>query len=111
MDLGLTGKRALVSGGSKGIGLAVARALVAEGVAVAISARGEEVEEVAAALANETGGRVIGVGVDTLVNTAATPWRPDLRTTTLEVTDEQMLEHFEVKALGYLRMARAAAPH
>ncbi len=133
MDLQLTGKRALISGGSKGIGLAVARALVAEGAVVALSARGEEVGEVAAALAGETGGTVIGVradttddaavraavaevvqrlgGVDILVNTAATPWRPAMRTTTLEVTDEQMLEHFDTKALGYLRMARAAAPH
>ncbi|GAA2090488.1 SDR family oxidoreductase [Pseudolysinimonas kribbensis] len=133
MDLQLTGKRALISGGGKGIGLAVARALVAEGVAVALSARGEGVTEVAAALAAETGGRVIGVradthddasvraavaevvaqlgGVDILVNTAAAPWKPGQRTSTIEVTDEQMREHFEVKALGYLRMARAAAPH
>lgn len=133
MDLQLTGKRALVSGGSKGIGLAIARALLAEGAQVAISARGEEVAEVAAALAAETGGTAIGVradthddaavraavgevvdrlgGVDILVNTAAAPWRPELCTTTIDVTDEQMREHFEVKALGYLRMARAAAPH
>jgi NAD(P)-dependent dehydrogenase (short-subunit alcohol dehydrogenase family) len=133
VDLQLTGKRALISGGSKGIGLAIARALVAEGAHVAISARGEEVTDVAAALAAESGGTVIGVradthddtavraavaevverlgGVDILVNTAAAPWRPAMRTTTLEVTDEQMREHFEVKALGYLRMARAAAPH
>jgi len=133
VDLKLTGKRALISGGSKGIGLAIARALLAEGAHVALSARGEEVGEVAAALAEQTGGTVIGVradtaddaavraavgevvdrlgGVDILVNTAAAPWRPGMRTTTLEVTDEQMREHFEVKALGYLRMARAAAPH
>jgi NAD(P)-dependent dehydrogenase (short-subunit alcohol dehydrogenase family) len=133
VDLELTGKRALISGGSKGIGLAIARALLAEGAHVAISARGEEVADVAAALAAETGGTVIGVradtaddeavraavaevadrlgGVDILVNTAATPWRPAMRLTSLDVTDEQMREHFEVKALGYLRMARAAAPH
>src|SRR5450759_937471 len=39
MDLGLRGRRALVTGGSKGIGLAVAEELAAEGVAVAICAR------------------------------------------------------------------------
>ncbi|MGN6326712.1 SDR family NAD(P)-dependent oxidoreductase [Pseudolysinimonas sp.] len=133
MDLQLTGKRALVSGGSKGIGLAIARALVAEGAHVAISARGEEVAAVAEALVAETGGTAIGVradthddaavraavaevvdrlgGLDILVNTAAAPWRPTMRATTLDVTDEQMREHFEVKALGYLRTARAAAPH
>jgi len=133
VDLQLTGKRALISGGSKGIGLAIARALVAEGAHVALAARGEEVTRAAAALAAETGGTVIGVradtaddasvqaavaevverlgGVDILVNTAAAPWRPAMRTATLDVTDEQMREHFEVKALGYLRTARAAAPH
>ena len=39
MDLNLRGRRALVTGGSKGIGLAVAEELVAEGVHVAICAR------------------------------------------------------------------------
>ena len=39
MDLGLRGKRALVTGGSKGIGLAIARALVAEGASVGLVAR------------------------------------------------------------------------
>jgi 3-oxoacyl-[acyl-carrier protein] reductase len=39
MDLGLRGKRALITGGSKGIGLAIARALAAEGVRVGLIAR------------------------------------------------------------------------
>ncbi len=39
MDLELTGKRAVVTGASKGIGLAVTRALVAEGVTVVAGAR------------------------------------------------------------------------
>jgi NAD(P)-dependent dehydrogenase (short-subunit alcohol dehydrogenase family) len=40
MDLELKGKRALITGGSRGIGLAVAEALVDEGVDVALAARG-----------------------------------------------------------------------
>jgi 3-oxoacyl-[acyl-carrier protein] reductase len=42
MDLGLSGKKALVTGGSKGIGGAITRALLAEGVEVMASARGQE---------------------------------------------------------------------
>ena len=42
MDLGLTGRRAVVTGGSKGIGLAVATELAREGAAVSICARHED---------------------------------------------------------------------
>ena len=42
MDLGLRGRRALVMGGSSGLGKAIAEALIAEGVRVAICARGGE---------------------------------------------------------------------
>ena len=44
MDLGLQGKRALVTGASKGIGLAVARRLVAEGVVVVDGSRRSSAE-------------------------------------------------------------------
>ena len=133
MDLQLSGRRAIVSGGGKGIGLAVTRALLEEGVDVAISGRSAAVVEVAAALAVETGRRVVGIqadtaddasvramvdravrelgGVDILVNTAATAWTPDMNKTGLETSDDLVRSHFEVKVLGYLRTARAAAPH
>jgi 3-oxoacyl-[acyl-carrier protein] reductase len=42
MDLGLVGKRALVTGASRGLGYATAKALAAEGVQVALNSRGEE---------------------------------------------------------------------
>ena len=53
MDLGLTGKRALVVGGSRGLGKALAHELVAEGAAVVLAARSEgplreAVDEIAA---------------------------------------------------------------
>ena len=57
MDLELEGKAAIVTGGSRGIGKAVARELGLEGVDVAIVARGREaLDETAAELAAETGG-------------------------------------------------------
>src|SRR3954452_19185430 len=66
MDLELQGKRALVPGGSRGIGKAVARALAAEGCDVAVAARGRDaLDAAAAALAAETGGNVVPFVVDT----------------------------------------------
>ena len=51
MELGLTGRRAMVTGGSKGLGKAIAAELLAEGAAVAICARhADELEEAAAEL-------------------------------------------------------------
>ena len=42
MDLGLAGASAVVTGGSKGMGLAIAETLAAEGARVAVMARGQE---------------------------------------------------------------------
>jgi 3-oxoacyl-[acyl-carrier protein] reductase len=72
VDLGLTDKVAIVTGGSKGLGLASARALVAEGARVAICARGAEaLAEAAGALGALAGraGAVLPVQAD--VSTAA----------------------------------------
>jgi GntR family transcriptional regulator len=66
MDLELTSKRAIVTGGSRGIGLAVARALAAEGCDVALVARDKTVLEAAReAVAAASGRRVIAVSCDT----------------------------------------------
>lgn len=134
MDLRLNGKRAIVTGGGRGIGLAVARGLAAEGVDLVLASRTPEPLEAAArALAGETGRRVVAVptdtgddeqvralvertvaefgGVDILVNSAATAWgagqKPDLAAT----TDDFLRGELEIKVLGYLRTARAVAPH
>lgn len=134
MDLGLDGKRAIVTGGSRGIGRAVARGLALEGVDVVIAARGAEALEVAAReLSDETGRRIVPVptdtadehsvralvqrtldelgGVDILVNAAATPWSAGRPTEFDAITDDVVREEVEIKVLGYLRTARAVAPH
>jgi len=127
MDLELTGRRALVTGGSRGIGLAVARALAAEGADVALVARGEEALRGAAAdVARASGRTVIAApadtgddasvaamvghvvtelgGIDILVNAAATP------ATGAPFTDDDLEGEINVKVRGYLRCARAVAP-
>ncbi len=134
MDLHLSGKRAIVAGGSKGIGLAIARGLAAEGVDIAILARTEQtVVSVARDLASEFGIRATGVvtdtrdddavqasvrqvvkefgGVDILVNSAATPFSAGKPTDFEATTDDVVRDEVEVKVLGYLRTARAVAPY
>jgi 3-oxoacyl-[acyl-carrier protein] reductase len=74
MDLGLKGKKAVITGGSKGIGRAIATLLVAEGADVAICARnGEEVDAAVAAL-NAAGGKAIGASVDVADKAALQSW-------------------------------------
>ena len=66
MDLQLNGKRALVTGGSKGIGKAIAKVLAQEGVDVALLARSvDALQSAAAELALETGRKVVGVSANT----------------------------------------------
>ncbi len=65
MDLGLSGKRALVCAASKGLGRACATALAREGVAVTITARtAETLERTAAEIRTETGAEVTAVAGD-----------------------------------------------
>ena len=65
MDMGLSGKVAIVTGGSTGIGYAVARSLAREGARVVICARRADVlEQAAADLREDTGGEIVPVVAD-----------------------------------------------
>jgi NAD(P)-dependent dehydrogenase (short-subunit alcohol dehydrogenase family) len=127
MDLDLTGRRALVTGGSRGIGRAVAAALTAEGAVVTICGRTAATLEAAAAelgahaVVADTGSdesvralvasatAAMG-GVDILVNAAATPGGQARPPTLAEITTEAVWADVNVKVLGYLRCAQAVAP-
>jgi NAD(P)-dependent dehydrogenase (short-subunit alcohol dehydrogenase family) len=129
MDLELEGAGALVTGGSKGIGKAVARALMAEGARVALLARDPAGLARAAA---ELGGDVVVVRADTtdtaavtaavdeaaralgrldvVVNAAARVGAPG--SGGLAGFDERdALDDVDTKALGYVRVIAAAVPH
>ncbi len=64
MDLHLDGAKAVVTGASRGLGLAIADTLAAEGAAVALLARGEDGLSSAAAQVGRHGGRVVTRAVD-----------------------------------------------
>jgi NAD(P)-dependent dehydrogenase (short-subunit alcohol dehydrogenase family) len=134
MDLGLRGKHAIVTGGSLGIGKAIARELAREGVDVAIVARTkDQLEATARELAAETGQRIIPLAADVtskaqvdamvaqaarqlgglhiLVNSGSPPGGSAGATGPIEtVVDEDLLHDFDVKYVGALRCARAALP-
>ena len=66
MDLELKGKRAVVSGGSRGIGKAIARELAREGCSVVLGARTKQtLDDAADEISRETGAKVVGISVDT----------------------------------------------
>ena len=133
MDLQLRDKKAIVTGGSAGMGKAIARQLAREGCDVAIGARTRApLSEAAAAIAQETGRKIIPLVVDTLdaesikvfvreaagalggvhilANCAARVGGtiPDSMEA---ISDEQVIKDFEEKFLGYYRCSREAAPY
>jgi NAD(P)-dependent dehydrogenase (short-subunit alcohol dehydrogenase family) len=74
MDLGLKGRRALVTGGSRGIGRAIVEALAAEGVHVALCARGQAGVDEALAAARAHGVQACGQAVDVREPGAVAAW-------------------------------------
>ena len=134
MDLELTGKTAIVTGGSRGIGKQIALVLAEEGVDVAIVAREmDRLEATAKEIATATGRKIVSItvdtsddesvkamvkaaaaalgGVDILVNGAATAGGYAAPPKLPEMTVDAFWADMNVKVMGYLRTAQAAAPY
>jgi 3-oxoacyl-[acyl-carrier protein] reductase len=129
MELRISGKVALVTGASRGIGLATSVALAREGARVVLVARGEEALEAAARACRDAGGEAHVVagdvtdpaagerllaaaverfgGLDILVNNAGTSSLRPLP----ELTDEEWQAQWELHVMAPMRLMRAAAPH
>lgn len=129
MDLGITGRVAIVSGGSRGIGRATAKQFLEEGVRVMTCSRnGAEVEAACDELARETGGEIRSTQadmtkaedvqrlvdetisaygtVDILVNNAGTMYSGRFD----ELTEEGLQKQLDTKLFGWMRAIRAVWP-
>ncbi len=130
MDLGLSGKKVLITGGSMGIGKACARLFAQEGCSVVITARTKEVlESTATELEKETGAPVLALigdmsvqedvervtadaieklgGIDVLVTCAGSSPGGLME----DLTDDQWYSSLNLKFMGYVRTMRAVLPH
>jgi 3-oxoacyl-[acyl-carrier protein] reductase len=127
MHLGLHGKVAVVTGASRGIGKAVAQALLQEGCSVAICSRNAERLEIAVSELSATG-PIFGLStdvtdesavqrfidavlkkfgrIDILVNNAGTHLRGTVETTTLDILERQLRD----KVFGFFSMIKAVLP-
>jgi 3-oxoacyl-[acyl-carrier protein] reductase len=125
MELGLRDRRAIITGASKGIGAATARALAAEGARVALIARDRDR---LASVAHAIGATAVAVpgdlstadgvsqsigacidrlgGVDILVNNAGASPMGSFD----QITDAQWEDSFNLKLMGYIRCMRAVLP-
>ena len=125
MDLGLTGKTALITGGTSGIGLAIAQRLAQEGCRIAICGRTQAKLDAALATLPGARGFIADIGkpadvatlvertieafgrIDIVVSNAGTHISGRID----DVAGDVLLRHFQTKVLGPWELARCVAPH
>jgi 3-oxoacyl-[acyl-carrier protein] reductase len=125
VDLGLKGKKAIVTGGTRGIGRAVAETLAAEGADVAICARNAEAVAATVAALRAKGVNAYGASVDVSDAAALSAWiaraAEELGGIDILVSNTGAMVHgmsddaweanFRVDVLGAVRAFHAAQPH
>jgi NAD(P)-dependent dehydrogenase (short-subunit alcohol dehydrogenase family) len=130
VDLGMSGSVAFITGGSKGIGLASAHALAAEGCKVAITARDDaRLQQAADEIRQASGAEVLAVAGDMSVTADVERARDatldafaqiDVLITCAgsspgglleDLTEEQWFGSLNLKFMGYVRSCRAIVPH
>jgi NAD(P)-dependent dehydrogenase (short-subunit alcohol dehydrogenase family) len=124
MDLGLTGKKAVITGATRGIGRAIADLFAREGVDLAICARNQEEVEKAVSELREQGIRVTGAVVDVADKAAYQEWVaragdelggidifvPNVSAGGGDMSDEGWINNLNIDVLGTTRGIEAAMP-
>jgi 3-oxoacyl-[acyl-carrier protein] reductase len=105
MDLGISGRVAVVTGASRGIGAATADILEADGARVLRVSRGDGIDVTAPDAAEQIAARAAGP-IDILVNNAGTSFARALD----ELTDEDWNGLWELHVMASMRLMRAFAP-
>ncbi len=125
MDLGLAGKRVLVTGATKGIGRSIARTFAEEGADVAICARNAVEVDVAVSELAAMGVRATGRALDVADGPALRSWVDDVAETfggldavvanvsalAIGADEESWNQSFQVDILGAVRLVEAAKEH
>ena len=106
MDLGITGRTAVVTGGSRGIGAAAVRMLEREGVRVLAVSRSEGIDVTGPAAPERIVEALGGGAPDILVNNAGTTFARSLD----DLTDEDWAGQWELHVMASMRLMRAFAP-